>query len=172
MDDKELEGKWLLDLPHSEAGFTVKFAGISKICGTFSEIEATVEYADSIATVEAVITADSFDSGNALRDTHIKSPDFLDVNTYPEITFRGTFDGASTLMGELTAHGISKSVAFEVTVFGEALDSSGANRLGVEASTIINRKDFDLIWSTAMESGEMILSDNVTINLDLSFIRE
>lgn len=172
MSTEELKGKWVLDPAHSTVGFTARLASISKICGTFDRIEATVVYSEPTADVEATIATDSFESGNALRDAQIKSADFLAVDEYPEITFRGKFDGASKLTGELTAHGVSRQADFDVAVFNESLDEYGGGGLDVRASSVINRKDYDLVWSTAGEKGELILSDNVTIELSLRFVRE
>lgn len=166
-----LAGTWALDPTHSEVGFTVRHAGISKVRGKFGEVEATVDHDGQQATVTATAQAASFTTGNADRDAHVKSADFLEVDTYPTVDFTGTFDGEE-LAGELTVHGVTRPVTFDVEVFGEATDPFGNKRLGAEAKATINRKDFGLTWNAALEAGGVLVSDKVVLSLDLSFIKQ
>lgn len=165
---------WVLDPTHSEVGFVVRHAGISKVKGRFTEVNATIAHTKEVTSVEATITAESFDSGNPDRDAHIRSADFLDVENHPTLEFRGWVEGAGheyKVVGTLTLHGHSKQVTLDATFGGVAVDPFGNTRVGVEATTVISRKDFGLTWNAALETGGVLVSDKVTIVLDLSFIK-
>lgn len=168
---------WNLDPSHSEIGMTVRHAGISKVRAKFNDFTATVVKNDNDYAVRAVIQTDSFDSGNGDRDTHVKSSDFLDVENFPTIEFNASSitpagDGIYELNGELTLRGVTKPVSFEAELVGEAVDPFGNLRSGLEAKTVISRKEFGLTWNAVLEAGGVLVSDKVTIELDLSFIKE
>lgn len=168
---------WNLDPSHSEVGMTVRHAGISKVRAKFTEFNATVHKNETEYSVEAVIQANSFDSGNSDRDGHVKSADFLDVENFPTLEFRSTSirpegDGTYVLSGELTLRGVTKPVSFEAEITGEAVDPFGNLRTGLEAKTTISRKEFGLTWNAVLEAGGVLVSDKVIIELDLSFIKE
>lgn len=172
MNSTDLTGTWTLDPAHSEIGFSVRHAGISKVRGRFTEVSATVVHEHGASTVEATAQAASFESGNADRDAHIRSADFLDVEAYPTVDFKGVHRGGD-LSGELTIHGVTKPVTFSVDVVGQAVDPFGNTRLGLEATTTINRKDFGLTWNAPLQAGAgMLVGDKVTVELELSFIKE
>ncbi|MGG5170767.1 YceI family protein [Pseudarthrobacter sp. J1738] len=169
-------GTWTLDGSHSEVGFVVRHAGISKVRGKFNEVEATATVGSTVAdtTVNAVIKSASFDSGDANRDGHVKSADFFDVEVFPELTFVSTEisgDGEDyKLTGDLTIKGITQPVTFDVEFAGTAVDPFGNTRAGFSGKTVISRKDFGLTWNAALETGGVLVSDKVTITLELSFI--
>lgn len=166
-----VNGVWNLDASHSEVGFVVRHAGISKVRGKFNFVEAVFESDSELnGKVEATVKADTFDSGDEGRDGHIKSADFLDVENFPVLTFKGEKVGSS-LSGVLTIHGVSKEVEFDITDGGTAVDPFGNLRAGFEASTTISRKDFGLTWNAALETGGLLVGDKVTLNLDVSFIK-
>lgn len=158
---------WNLDPSHSTVGFVVRHAGISKVRGEFTDVEARINGREVTATAQAA----SFDSGNADRDAHVKGADFFDVENYPTVDFIGRLDGENKLVGTLTIKGVSQEVTFELDEAGTATDPFGAQRFGAEASTVISRKDFGLTWNAALETGGVLVSDKVTINLDVSFIK-
>lgn len=167
----DFSGKWSLDPSHSEVGFVVRHAGISKVRGSFDLVKATLEsVADLRGKVEAVVKANSFNSGDENRDAHIKSADFLDVENFDTLTFVGEVY-KDVLSGVLTIRGVSQDVEFEITEAGTAVDPFGNQRAGFEASTTISRKDFGLTWNAALETGGLLVSDKVVINLDVSFIK-
>jgi len=167
----DFSGKWNLDPSHSEVGFVVRHAGISKVRGGFSFVKATLNSeSDLHGKVEATVKADSFDSGDADRDAHVKGSDFLDVEKYPTLEFTGEIH-KDRMNGVLTIHGVSQEVEFEVLEAGTAVDPFGNKRAGFEASTTISRKDFGLTWNAALETGGLLVSDKVVINLDVSFIQ-
>lgn len=169
-------GTWNLDPSHSTIGFTVRHAGISKVRGVFKEASAVVKAGEELSDfeIQATIQSASFDSGDANRDGHVKSGDFFDVEQYPEWTFNSkslTQSGDEfTLAGDLTIKGITKPVEFEVEFNGIARDPFGLLRAGLEAKTVISRKEFGITWNAALEAGGVLVGDKVTINLDLSFV--
>lgn len=171
-------GIWGADSTHSEVSFTVRHAGISKVRGKFTDFTAHAVIGDlpNEFSVTADISTASFDSGNEGRDGHVKSADFFDVENFPKITFVSTTltenAGELTLHGDLTVKNVTKSVALAVEFNGIARDPFGLLRAGLEATTVISRKEFGLTWNAALETGGVLVSDRVGIELDLSFVLE
>ncbi|MFC9351454.1 YceI family protein [Arthrobacter sp. NPDC057013] len=171
-------GIWTLDMSHSEIGFSVRHAGISKVRGRFREATAEAHVRDSLAdsSVHATVRTDSFDSGDANRDAHVKGEDFFDVAQFPEMTFKGTHidgDGEDyTLTGDLTIKGVTKPVELEVEFTGVAVDPFGATRAGFSAEAEISRKEFGLTWNAALEAGGLLVSDKVKINLEAALVKQ
>ncbi|MEZ2370222.1 YceI family protein [Arthrobacter sp. RCC_34] len=167
-------GTWTLDPSHSEAAWTVRHAGISKVRGTFGDLAATVTVTDADAVVDATIQSASISTGDANRDGHVKGEDFFDVENHPTLTFKSTSlegDGEDyKLNGELTIKGVSVPVTFDAEFGGVAVDPFGNTRAGVSAETTISRKEFGLTWNAALEAGGVLVSDKVKINLELSFL--
>jgi len=171
------QGTWTIDASHSTVGFTVRHAGISKVRGQFTELEGALTLGETLSdsAVTATIQAASFNSGDANRDGHVRGADFFDVETFPTLTFvssavSGTEDDFE-LTGELTIRGISKTVTFTGEFNGVAVDPFGATRAGFEAKTVISRKEFGLTWNAALEAGGVLVSDKVTIALDVAFVK-
>ncbi|NUT72700.1 MULTISPECIES: YceI family protein [unclassified Pseudarthrobacter] len=169
-------GTWTLDNSHSEIGFTVRHAGISKVRGQFKEAEATLDLAENVADskVNATIKTASFDSGDVNRDGHVRGEDFFDVEKFPEISFVSNAivpkGDAYELQGDLTIKGVTRPVALETELHGVAVDPFGNTRAGLTAETTISRKDFGLTWNAVLEAGGVLVSDKVAINLELAFI--
>ena len=169
-------GIWTLDNSHSEIGFTVRHAGISKVRGQFKDAEATLDLAENVADskVNATIKTASFDSGDANRDGHVRGEDFFDVEKFPEISFVSSTivpkGDAYELQGELTIKGVTRPVVLETEFNGVAVDPFGNTRAGLTAETTISRKDFGLTWNAVLEAGGVLVSDKVAINLELAFI--
>ena len=171
---------YTVDPAHSEIGFQVRHLGFSRVRGYFGDYEATVHLdPDQLSTlqVEATIQADSITTGDEKRDTHLRSEDFFEVETYPELTFESTgvqnVSGDSfELNGNLTIHGVTKPVTLKGTYLGAGKDPWGGERVGFEASTKINRKDFGLNWNTVLESGGVLVSEKVEILLDVQAVRQ
>ena len=172
-----IPGTWNLDTSHSEVGFTVRHAGISKVRGSFTDVEGTLTVGDSIATskVEATIKTESFDSNDNNRDAHVKGPDFFNVEEFPEMTFVSTGVAGTPeefeLQGNLTIKDTTKPVTFKVEFGGIAVDPFGATRAGFSATTQISRKEFGITWNAALEAGGVLVGDKVTINIDSAFVR-
>lgn len=171
-------GIWTLDMSHSDIGFTVRHAGISKVRGRFSDASATAHVRDSLkdSSLHATVKTASFDSGEPNRDAHVRGADFFDVENFPEMTFRATGvegDGEDyTLTGDLTIRGITKPVELEVEFTGVAVDPFGATRAGFSAETEISRKEFGLTWNAALETGGFLVSDKVKINLEAALVKQ
>ena len=171
---------YVIDADHSTLGFTIRHAGIGKTRGQFDEFNGTIEVAgDSTptgSTASATIKAASVNTRNNDRDNHLRSADFFDVETYPEWTFATTGVSGSkesfTLTGDLTIHGVTKSVDLEVEFLGAATDPFGNDRAAFEASTVISRKDFGLTWNAALEAGGVLVGDKVTITLEIEAIKQ
>lgn len=171
-------GIWTLDMSHSDIGFTVRHAGISKVRGRFSDASATAHVRDSLkdSSLHATVKTASFDSGEPNRDAHVRGADFFDVENFPEMTFRATGvegDGEDyTLTGDLTIRGITKPIELEVEFTGVAVDPFGATRAGFSAETEISRKEFGLTWNAALETGGFLVSDKVKINLEAALVKQ
>ena len=171
-------GVWTLDMSHSEIGFSVRHAGISKVRGRFNEASAEARVRDSLAdaSLHATIKTASFDSGDANRDGHVKGEDFFDVEKFPEISFvsnRLVAKGNSyELTGDLTIRGVTKPVDLEVEFTGVAVDPFGATRAGFSAETDISRKEFGLTWNAALEAGGLLVSDKVKINVEAAMVQQ
>ena len=169
-------GTWTLDNSHSEIAFTVRHAGISKVRGQFKDASATLEVGETLtdSKVTATIQTASFDSGDANRDAHVKGEDFFDVEKFPEISFvsNGLVAKGNSyeLTGDLTIKGVTRPVTLDTEFNGVAVDPFGNTRAGVSAETTISRKDFGLTWNAILETGGVLVSDKVAINLELAFI--
>ncbi|HEV2401827.1 MAG TPA: YceI family protein [Candidatus Sulfotelmatobacter sp.] len=171
---------WNIDSVHSSAQFKVKHMMISNVKGEFTSITGSLklngeEIADSY--VEATIDAKTINTRDAQRDAHLKSPDFFDVEKFPTLSFKSTqvktkADGELSVTGDLTIHGTTRNVVFEVEgPSAPAKDPWGNTRVGLSATTRINRKDFGLTWNAALETGGILVGDEVTITLDVQFIK-
>jgi polyisoprenoid-binding protein YceI len=163
-----------IDKAHSEATFQVRHL-LTKVRGRFSDFEGIIEYDANNperSSVKATIQATSIDTNEPDRDTHLRSADFFDVGVYPTLTFtstRVTKKGAESfdVLGDLTIHGVTRPVTLHVSFLGKAKDPWGNERLGFEAETTINRKDFGLTWNAALETGGFLVGDEVKISLSV-----
>jgi len=167
-------GDWVLDPAHSEANFSVRHAGISRVRGAFTDIDAEAVIGDSFETssINAEIKPASVHTRNEGRDEHLRSADFFDVENFPTWTFKSTQirggDGVEfEIDGDLTIHGETRPVTLAAEFLGVNVNSSQASALGFEATTTISRKDFGLTWNVALETGGMMVSDKVKIELDV-----
>jgi len=170
-----------IDPQHTGAHFKVRHMMISNVKGEFTRVTGSVEFDPSkpdAARVEVVIDATSINTREGQRDGHLKSADFLDVEKYPEITFRSTSAVAAgnnsyEVVGELTVHGVTRPVALHVeSVSQEVKDPWGFLRVGASAHTKIERKDFGLTWNSALEAGGLLVGDDVEITIDAELVRK
>ncbi|AXE37450.1 YceI family protein [Acidipropionibacterium virtanenii] len=175
----ELNGSYTLDPAHTRLGFVTRHAMVTKVRGSFTDFEgaASGNGADpSSAKVSVTIKTDSFTTGVADRDGHIKSGDFLEVDKFPEITFVSTSAAVKgedlELTGDLTIKGVTKSVTIPFEFDGEAKDPFGNTRIGFEGKLKISRKDFGITWNAALETGGVLVSDDVTLELEVSAIKQ
>lgn len=170
---------WTLDTAHTDLGFSVRHMMISKVRGSFSKFEGTVELnADDLtqSSVAATIDVASIQTGDEKRDGHLKSADFFDVEKHPTIDFRSTkvtktSDGKLTLVGDLTIAGKTNSVSFAVEVQGPAQDPWGNQRLGFSLTGEIAREDFGLGWNQALEAGGVLVGKTVAIAAEVQAMR-
>lgn len=168
--------KFIVDSAHSEIGFKVKHMMFTNVSGKIEVYNASIE-ADNDALENAKITfegdASSISTGNADRDGHLKSTDFFDVENYPKLTFTSTsFDPNGKLVGDLTIRDISKPVSFDVDFGGTAKDPWGNIKLGMSLTGKINRKDWGLNWNSALETGGVLVSDEVKFDIELQFLKQ
>jgi polyisoprenoid-binding protein YceI len=170
-------GTWTVDASHSEAGFTVRHAGIAKVRGTVAITEGTITVGDdlTVSSVTATLDPATVDTRDANRDGHLKSGDFFEVETYPAWTFVSTSVAPHgddyVVTGDLTIHGVTRTVELVTEFNGVATDPFGNARAGFSAATEISRKDFGLTWNAALETGGVLVSDTVKIALEISAIR-
>ena len=172
---------WNIDPAHSTAQFKVKHLMVSNVTGGFGKVSGVVNFdtADlTKSTIEATIDATTIDSGVADRDTHLKSPDFLDVATYPTITFKSkkvekAGDGKLKVTGDLTIRGVTKEVVLDVDGPAASIkDPWGNTKSGASATTKINRQDFGVKWSKTIDGGGLVVSDDVTISIDVELVQK
>lgn len=171
---------WKIDPAHSVAEFKVKHMMIANVKGKFTGITGTLnldEAAPARSSVEASVPLRTIFTGDAQRDAHLKSPDFFDVERHPEMTFRSTRievkgPGELAVTGDLTIHGVTHPVVFAVEgPTPPAKDPWGNTRVGLEATAKINRKDFGLGWNAALETGGVLVGEEVAITLDVEFVK-
>jgi len=171
---------WQIDAAHSEIQFSAKHLMISTVRGRFNEFTGTVEGDEqnpTASTVDVKIDASSLVTGDAKRDGHLRSPDFLDVEQYPYITFKSSRVqqiGAShgKLIGDLTIRDVTKEVVLDVEYAGQAKTPWGTTSAGFNAQTKINRKDWGLNWNVALETGGWLVGDQITINIELELVKQ
>ena len=165
--------KWNLDTAHSEITFKVRHMMISNVKGAFNTFTAEVEAEDDTfknSKVSATIQTDSIDTNNADRDTHLKSADFFNVEQNPTITFESD-SLADDVTGHLTINGVTKPVQLEVEFGGINQDPWGNTKAGFTFEGKIKRSDFGLNWNAALETGGVLVSDDVKIAGELQFVK-
>lgn len=171
---------WNIDPVHSVVEFKVKHMMISNVKGHFSKVAGTLSLDEGHpenSSVEASIEVASINTRDAQRDGHLISPDFFDAEKFPTINFKSTSvkptgQASGTVEGDLTIHGVTRKVVLDVegpTAPGK--DPWGNTRVGATASTKISRKDFGLTWNAALETGGVLIGDEVTIMLDVQFVK-
>ncbi|MEU5765678.1 YceI family protein [Streptomyces asoensis] len=172
-------GPWTVDPAHSAVGAVAQHLGISSVRGRFTEFAAAIEIAaDDVGAsrVEAVIRAASIDTGNALRDTHLRSADFLDVETYPEITYRSaglTPAGPDrwTVHGELTLHGVARPVDLDLSYLGTGSDPWGGTRAAFRATADLHREDFAMNYNQVVQAGVAAIGTTLKVELDVQAVQ-
>jgi polyisoprenoid-binding protein YceI len=169
-------GSWQIDPVHSEVGFSVRHMMVSKVRGKFTKFTGEIATTDDLlsSAVTAEIDLASIDTGNDQRDNHIRSADFFDVENHPLMTYRSTglrADGDEFVLdGQLTLKGVTRSVPLTLEVNGFGPDAYGGYRAGFTATAVINRPDFGVSWNAALEAGGVVISDKVTIHLEIEAV--
>ena len=173
--------QWVVDASHSNAGFTVRHMMITNVRGEFQKLDGKVSWDPAkpeATTIEATIDAASINSRDTQRDGHLKSPDFLDVEKFPHITFKSKSVKAKSkeelsVTGDLTIHGVTKEVVLDVEgPSAPSTDPFGNVRVGATATTKIKRDDFGLTWNAALEAGGVLVGNDVKITIDISLIKQ
>ena len=174
-----LTGEYTLDQAHSRIGFVARHAMVTKVRGSFNEFTGIVHIdgdEPTKSTASVSIKASSIDTRNADRDGHLRSNDFLAMDEHPEITFASTGieqtgDTSFEVTGDLTIKGVTRSITIPFEFEGTAKDPFGNDRIGFEGSTTINRKDYGVTWNAALETGGVLVSDKVTLEVEISAIK-
>ncbi|MFF7447720.1 MULTISPECIES: YceI family protein [unclassified Streptomyces] len=172
-------GPWTVDPAHSTVGAVAQHLGISSVRGRFTDFAAAIEVAPGDiggSQVEAVIRADSIDTGNAMRDGHLKSADFLDVERYPEITYRSsglTAAGADrwTVHGELALHGVVRPVDLDLAYLGTGADPWGGTRAAFRATAQLRREDFAMNYNQVVQAGIAAIGTTLRVELDIQAVQ-
>jgi polyisoprenoid-binding protein YceI len=170
---------YTIDSAHSTAKFWVRHLGISKVHGTLTGVTGTATYdpaAPETTTADAVVDINTISTGQPDRDGHLKSADFFDVATYPTMTFKTTSvtktgEGEYKVVGDLTLHGVTKSVTFDGEVSDEMKSPFGGYKVGITLAGKIVRDDFGLVWNQALETGGFMIGKEVHLELDLEIDR-
>ncbi|HWC82322.1 MAG TPA: YceI family protein [Pseudonocardiaceae bacterium] len=169
-------GTWDIDPVHSDISITAKHFGVSKVRGHFADYSGEIVTGEAPldSKVTATIQATSIDTKNGDRDNHIRSADFLDVENYPTITFTSTGiegDGEDfTLNGDLTLHGTTKPISLALELSGFGPDPYGGQRVGFSAKTKLSRKDFGIAFNAVLETGSLVVSDNLDVSLEIEAV--
>jgi polyisoprenoid-binding protein YceI len=171
-------GTWDFDPPHTYVGFVVRHLVVTKVRGRFEDVEGHIVTAENPldSSVEVSVDLHSVNTNNEMRDNHLRSADFFDVEKFPTLTFKSrrvdqikgdTFK----LVGDLTIKDVTREVVLDVTSNGFEKDPWGGERTGFSARTAISRKDFGLLWNQILETGGLAVGDDVKITLDVELVK-
>jgi polyisoprenoid-binding protein YceI len=170
-------GAWKVDPGHAEVGFVGRHFGLTKIRGRFVGVDAAVVIASDVeqSSVEVVIDMASVNSGDIARDDHLRSADFFDVAVHPRATYRSSslaVDGdRGRMTGDLTIKGVTRPVTLDIELLGTATDPWGNERLVLSARGRINREDWGLTWNVVLEAGGLLVSKEITLEIEVELIR-
>lgn len=173
------DGLFRVDPSHTNAAFAVKHMMFTTVRGRFAEVEGELYLDASDPTrswVKASVKVASVDTRDEQRDAHLRSADFFDAEQYPAITFDssrvepGEEEGTARVYGQLTIRDVTRDVVFDAELTGRGIDPWGNARVGLSASTTVNRKDFGLVWNVALESGGLLVGEQVKIDLEIQAV--
>jgi polyisoprenoid-binding protein YceI len=164
-----------IDPTHSSIGFSVRHLAISKVTGNFNDFSGSIQYNPrdtSLWAAEVVIRTESIDTRDPGRDNHLRSDDFLNAVEYPNLVFKSTKvkpgkKGTFELIGDLTIRDVTKPVTLTVEMLGTAVDPNGAQRIGFSATTTINRLDYGVKWNKILETGGLVVGQDIDITIDI-----
>ena len=170
------DGTFAVDPAHSHVGFEVEHLGIATVRGRFTVISGTLTGGEE-SQLEGVVDLTSATTDEEQRDGHLASPDFFDVERFPQATFRSTAfeqlgDGTVRVVGDLTLKGVTKEIELTGSVAGPATDPWGNERVGLELSGVVNRIDLGISWNAPLPGGGYLLPDDVRIVVDVSAVKE
>jgi polyisoprenoid-binding protein YceI len=171
-------GVWSVDPAHSRVEFSAKHLGIATVRGVFNEFEGTLDVGeDGFAKARGTVSAASLDTNEDTRDAHLRSEDFFHVEVHPELSFESTEirpldEDAFLIHGELTMRGVTRPLVLEAEVRGTETDPWGNERVALEVRGQLNRRDWDMNFHQVLGSGNLLVSDNVKLSLDISAIKQ
>jgi polyisoprenoid-binding protein YceI len=170
--------KYVIDPTHSAINFVVPHLMVSKVTGKVSFFKGSLLYDESnprSSSVEVIMKTASIDTGDLERDNHLRSPEFFDAQQYPEITFKSTQidenDNLTLCRGILVMHGESKEIDIPFRVLGKIKDPSGNERIAIEGTAVVNRRDFGITWNKLLDGGGVLVGNEVRVNLSLEAIK-
>jgi polyisoprenoid-binding protein YceI len=172
--------KWSIDASHTEIGFKVKRLMVTSVRGVFNDYNGSISSTGddfSDAEINLSINTASISTGNDTRDTHLKSLDFFDVENFKEINFKGNTlerkrENVYVLHGDVRIKGVTKRIKLDVEFYGIVKDPYGSKRAGFEIIGKISRKDFGLTWNAGLETGGVMVGDEVTIKCEIQLIQQ
>lgn len=172
-------GTWTIDPIHSKIGFAVKHMGVATVRGEFREFEGTIEIRNDIESSRAygTVKAASVNTNNEQRDEHLRSPDFFDAEAHPELRFESNrieaIDEATLrIVGDLTLNGVTRELELEAEILGTGLGASDEERIGLEATGQLSRRDYEMRFNAALGSGNAVVADKVKLELDIAAVKE
>jgi polyisoprenoid-binding protein YceI len=172
-------GTWVVDPVHSKVGFAVKHMGVATVRGEFREFEGTIEIGDDLESSRAYGTAQaaSVTTHNDQRDDHLRSADFFSAESHPELRFESTRieaidDERLAIFGELTINGVTRETELEAEILGTGLGASDEERLGLEVTGRVSRRDHEMRFDAALGSGNAVVGDKVKLELDIAAVRQ
>jgi polyisoprenoid-binding protein YceI len=176
----DVTGDYTVDVAHTRIGVRARHAMVTTVRGAFTDFSGTAHLDTATPAASSVtlrIATASVDTGTPDRDAHLRSPDFLDVEQYPEMVFRSTrveqVDAdVYRVTGDLTIKNLTRSVAIDFTLTGSALDPFGNTRVGFEGALAIKRSDWDLTWNALLDTGGVLVSDRIQVEFDVSAIKD
>jgi polyisoprenoid-binding protein YceI len=171
--------EWSIDKAHSSVGFAVKHLVISKTKGSFGEFSGAVHFDEANwekSSVEMTVSIASIFTDDEKRDGHLRSPEFFDAEKYPTMNFKSTTVAKGkgdtfTIVGELTIRDVTKTVTFDCEFSGVVKDPWGNTRAGFSAKTVLNRQDFNVSWSKTLDTGGLVVGNDVTVTLEIEAIQ-
>ncbi|KMO93449.1 YceI family protein [Streptomyces roseus] len=180
VETSELTGDYVLDPAHTRIGFVARHAMVTKVRGAFHQFEGTAHLdgeTPANSSGQIVIKTASIDTGVEQRDQHLRTNDFLDAPSFPDITFRTTkveqkSDTDYRVTGDLTVKDTTKPVTIDFEYTGNAVDPYGNLRVGLEGTATISRKEFGVTWNAALEGGGVLVGDKVVLEFDISAIKQ
>jgi polyisoprenoid-binding protein YceI len=175
----DITGDYVIDVAHSRLGFVARHAMVTKVRGAFNDFEGTAHLDGNDPTkshASVSIDVASIDTRQGQRDDHLRTNDFFDAPTFPKITFASTAvqkvdDATFRMTGDLTIKDVTKPVSIDFAYNGSATDPYGNQRVGLEGSTVINRKDFGVSFNAALETGGVMVSEKITLEFEISAIK-
>ena len=169
-------GVYTVDPTHSNVGFEVRHMGIATVRGKFGTFQGQIDASGDAPVLQGSVDVSTIDTGEANRDGHLKSPEFFDAEQYPQITFHGTTteagaDGSVTLKGEITLKGITKPIELIGELGENGQDPWGNERIGLELTSVIDRRDFDLSWNQTLPNGNLLVANEVKLLVSVSAVK-